>query len=375
MNTRPAEPLVTLRAVGRHVEKIAALPPYDIAEQLVDFLVRAGKMPCALHIGMYDDCAEIVGSNAVGRAVDAYVAETHKGVVRAVALMPAAADVLDALFCRAQARGVKIAVCVEDFRVRIGDALAVFCGHVKLNITGHILSEINDTLAVRGGEHLHGRNHLVLAHNFALLRDKRSFGRVENFGRLRVFGADARVENLAVIYRTLENTAFANAPAAVGHNHLLAAVRKANLKRGNQRGKSAPDVVEMILHERTAEPPAPDRNLKPAVAFEHICYVVALVLVSAVICRPAGRENEIADHFAVDARLVHTRRRYIKICRANLLIKIKLAKIQRTHLAEIRFRAYPPRGFYKLHIQSKPPFFYNYITGSVRRQQNRGHNI
>src|SRR5213079_933001 len=42
----PSEPLVALRAVGGHVEKVAALPPDDVVLELVEQRVRGYECPC-----------------------------------------------------------------------------------------------------------------------------------------------------------------------------------------------------------------------------------------------------------------------------------------------------------------------------------------
>ena len=49
--SRPSETLVALRAVSRHVEKIAALTPDDVAMQLVEQRVRGHETPCLREVG------------------------------------------------------------------------------------------------------------------------------------------------------------------------------------------------------------------------------------------------------------------------------------------------------------------------------------
>ena len=49
--SRPSETLVALRAVSRHVEKIAALTPDDVAQQLVEQRVRGDEAPRLREVG------------------------------------------------------------------------------------------------------------------------------------------------------------------------------------------------------------------------------------------------------------------------------------------------------------------------------------
>ena len=48
----PAEPLVALRAVGRHVEEVAAQAPDDVAVQLVEQLVGALELADPPQVGV-----------------------------------------------------------------------------------------------------------------------------------------------------------------------------------------------------------------------------------------------------------------------------------------------------------------------------------
>ena len=50
----PAEPLVALRAVGRHGDEVAALAPVDVVPELVDQLVRALEPAAARRVGVHD---------------------------------------------------------------------------------------------------------------------------------------------------------------------------------------------------------------------------------------------------------------------------------------------------------------------------------
>src|SRR5262245_20156715 len=87
---RPAEPLVTLRAVSRNIEKVALLPPDDVVLQLIDQRARRLKLAAASHVGVDGDTGQALGSQIAGIAFNLHKAEALKSEVRLKDLGPAA---------------------------------------------------------------------------------------------------------------------------------------------------------------------------------------------------------------------------------------------------------------------------------------------
>jgi hypothetical protein len=68
----PTQALVTLRAVGGHVDKVAFLTPNDIVLQLVDERARAFKGTGWRRVRMKHDAREVLGHRLTGKTLDTY---------------------------------------------------------------------------------------------------------------------------------------------------------------------------------------------------------------------------------------------------------------------------------------------------------------
>ena len=100
--TRPAQTLVALRAVGRHIDKVTFQPPEDIVVQLVKILIRTTEMACLLHGGMQHDGGEIVQSHLSRIFFDFHVAKALPGEMRMINFLAIAFErIFHPLFGRA----------------------------------------------------------------------------------------------------------------------------------------------------------------------------------------------------------------------------------------------------------------------------------
>ena len=90
--TRPAEPLVSLRAVGGHVEEVAAGAPDHVAVELVEQLVRALEFADPPQLGGDHDGGERIRGELTGPPVHLDVAEAVEGERRLEHVVAAAED-------------------------------------------------------------------------------------------------------------------------------------------------------------------------------------------------------------------------------------------------------------------------------------------
>src|SRR5207302_1711119 len=72
----PAQAFVTLRAIGRDAEEVAAHAPHYILVEPVDQWIRAFKPAGALQIGVADHSTDIVGLQSAGPAFHLGIAES-----------------------------------------------------------------------------------------------------------------------------------------------------------------------------------------------------------------------------------------------------------------------------------------------------------
>ena len=82
----PPEPLVALRAVGRHVDEVALLPPDDVVLELVDQRLRRLERAGRRHVRVHDDAGQAVERQLARVAVHGDVPESLEREVRLVDL-------------------------------------------------------------------------------------------------------------------------------------------------------------------------------------------------------------------------------------------------------------------------------------------------
>ena len=78
----PAEPLVALRAVGGHVEEVAARAPDHVAVQLVEQFVGALELAGPRQLGGDHDSSNAIGGELARPALDLDVAEAVESECR-----------------------------------------------------------------------------------------------------------------------------------------------------------------------------------------------------------------------------------------------------------------------------------------------------
>src|SRR6185503_811919 len=86
--TRPTQSLITLRAICREVEEIAAHTPDDVLMQPIHQRVGTLEPAGALHIRMADNCMNIARVQFTRPAVDLGIAEAMKRETRLPLLWP-----------------------------------------------------------------------------------------------------------------------------------------------------------------------------------------------------------------------------------------------------------------------------------------------
>ena len=143
--TGPAQPLVALRAVGRHVEEVAALAPDHIAVQLIEHRVGALELADPLQVGGDDDGDQGVRGQLAGPSGDLGVAEAVEREGRLEEVLPAAQDQLVGGLRAAQRADAELAV-LQHLGVAQRDGLAALTAHRELQPANEILTEVDQGL-------------------------------------------------------------------------------------------------------------------------------------------------------------------------------------------------------------------------------------
>ena len=152
---RPAQPLVALRAVGRHVEEVALLPPEDVVLELVDERLRGLELARLRHVGVDDDPGQRVRRQLPRVAVDGHVAEAEEREVRLERLRPAALERVARRGLRlAQVLRVEVALLVEHLGVAQRDGRAGGSLRLEPHPADHVLAHVDDRVAGRRLEDL-----------------------------------------------------------------------------------------------------------------------------------------------------------------------------------------------------------------------------
>ena len=90
--TGPAEPLVTLRAVGGHAQEVAVHSPHDVAVQLIQQRIGALERADTADVGPHDDCGERRRIERSRPAGDLHIPEAVEGQRRLEDVVAAAQD-------------------------------------------------------------------------------------------------------------------------------------------------------------------------------------------------------------------------------------------------------------------------------------------
>ena len=276
--TRPAEALVSLRAVGRDIEGIALLTPDYIFEKLVHRLVRALEITRAADIRVYNYRREILFFYLIRPVLKADISKAEEGERAFIYVLLAVANELYLRVRRAIIGVIEIAVAVKrlavgDCRLRTGSAF-----YPELDIARHILPEVNDRLACRGFYYLQGRHPLLLDYFFALLRDKHILFEIDADAVPRAPRFESRVVDIAVIYICISQLALARSPRAVGDDALRPAVGVDNSQLGDERSVAVAQKVAAVAFIGDGAPALTDRHLERILGLQQICHIVALHL-------------------------------------------------------------------------------------------------
>ncbi|MNC30657.1 hypothetical protein D3C75_789460 [compost metagenome] len=114
----PAQPLIPLRAIRRHIDKVAFLAPQDIVLELVDQRIGAREGACVLHIRMKYDPCKILWREFLTEPGQLHIPEPLEGKTRLIAF-PANAfgNIGDLLSGASQIIGVDVAVPVQHLEM------------------------------------------------------------------------------------------------------------------------------------------------------------------------------------------------------------------------------------------------------------------
>ena len=306
---RPAEALVALRAVGRHIEEVALLPPDHVLKQLVQKWVGAGKISGALHVRVDGDGREVFRRDVFRTArepVDADVAEAVECQLRLIALRAVFAEIKVFCLCRAVVFRVEVPVFVQNLRVRKLHGFALDTVQRDLHIARQILAEIHDGFAGRRFEDAGGRNAFLLTDRLALLLDQR-IGRavIERGGR-----PDRRLKcgviRFAVIQLGKAHGAFRRLPACVCADRVRMAVGipERQLRRQRGRKRRVAVLIRKPSREAAAIPARADHHCQLIFLTGTDLQIVLLHLQTLLIDCPAGRKDKITHAAAVERCLV-----------------------------------------------------------------------
>ena len=118
---------------------------------------------------------------------------------------------------------VKIAFVVQNFRMIYDNALPFRHGKGKGNVSGHILSEIQYRFSLWCMNHFHWFKGLMLANNFAFLRNQNALWMVNHFYCMSL-AFKGFIVHITMIYIAGTPFGFFYLPVFIGNKKLLFSV-------------------------------------------------------------------------------------------------------------------------------------------------------
>jgi hypothetical protein len=332
---RPAETFIALRAVGRHVQEVAAQPPHDVLVQFVHERVRGVEPAGALHVAVHHDGRDVGGVDIARPAVDLRVSEAMEGELRLPFLDARSRErVAVRRGGGAQRTRAEFAV-LEDLRVAQRDDGTGGPGDADPQPSHEILTEIEHRPARRGRDDLGDAQLLRAAHEgrHAGAGDRH---RVDDRGgrpclaeaddRGRARGREARVVLLARVQPAGRDRGCRGGPGSVGRDAGLAAVRVFDDEQ--RRDARLLGVLDVRI---AAEPvvlcgPGTGRANRDGVRAlrQERRDIGRLVHRPHLVRRPARLHDLIVDVRSVDRRLIHADGARIEGGTAHLAVHVEL---------------------------------------------------
>ena len=144
----PAEALVTLRAVGRHVHEVALLPPPDVVLQLIDQRIRRRELARRHHGRMDHDALEVLERERARKALHEHVTESLEREAWLEHFRAAAFQRVGDLLRRSpQVLGVEVALLIEYLGMMQCDRRAGGSRHRETHPAHHVLPHVDDGLS------------------------------------------------------------------------------------------------------------------------------------------------------------------------------------------------------------------------------------
>ena len=297
---RPAETLVSLRTVGRDVEVVRLLTPDDVVVELIDLLVAADVSARALHVRVDRNRTERIGIDLVeGIFHKLDVAEALEGVGRLENVVAATRHIGAFVARGTVVRGIEVALFVQHLGVMQHDAASARCLDRYLNVARHVLSEVEDALALRRRNDGNGRETLLLGDEFTDLRNEL---RLDERGNGVAEHRDGRghVDRLAVIDLGEGDGGGRDRPLFVRRNALLRAVGVGDVEPCDHRCVICKIALFLAVTHVTRRPTESEPERKGVVFCKQRGDVVGLVLDPRLVARPAGRQYALTDAHTVE---------------------------------------------------------------------------
>ena len=311
---RPAQAFIPLRAVRRHVEEIAALPPKHVGEELIQLGIRAGDMARPADGGVHGNRRKLLRAYVL-HALRPFRQANHPKAVEREARMidvhPFLAGVADFRLRRAVVFVVEVAVPVKHLGVLDEHLVPLLRRDGERHIAGHLLTEVHHDVPLRGGEDPLRLHALLLANLLAFLLDQRVVRIVERLHRNGRRRNKRGVKRFAVVDLALADGALAAHPGFVRADDRLRAVLVFHVQPRQQRARMALSRAPKLIAEsdRGGKPSPPNQHGELVAFFKLRRHVIVLHLQAVRIGRPARRKHELPNAASVQPRLVHAQRR------------------------------------------------------------------
>ena len=358
---RPAQPLVALRTVGGHADKVSALPPHYVLIKFVHHFVRAGKLARLFKVGVHDFARDELDFRfAVRRNLHIPKAVEREQRTKFLAIA-AGGNINVGGFGTAQVFRIDRAVRTQHFAVAERQPRARSRRNARGNHAHHVLSEVVHRVAVLVLIGIY-RVQAVLDGDNRLARELRLAVKVEALPRaiavdvlLVVTLAPVALEpvvggnrshrfprRIVIVWRgkipdilahvviRAQNLARRCQPTVVGHDFLAAAVRILDVKlRHDENAVAVVAAVHVVAH--VSHRPAVACHQADCVLLSQPARHVKLVNRQPLAVVGKARGHVIVRHrFAVQVRLHYAHRAQPQHGALRLARKRKrLAKVRR----------------------------------------------
>ena len=332
----PSQTLVTLRTVCGNIKEITSHSPLNITLQLINLIIGTGKTSGRLHICVNRAGNKFCCPDLIFRHTFYFdIAETMECKMWMKYLLTSVTDIGINRSCLPQSFGIKIAILIQNFRVRNHNLLPSFPFHMNFHKTRHILSKIKHQFTLRRCNHFFTLCPFCDSYRFTFLCCQNRFIMIQYFHRssLEIFCLPCGINGFPIIDLAFPDFPCGHLPGIVRFQNLFCTILIQQMKFC--QGSHLITIYIRLHHKPKGSliPSICQRYLYTMPTFTHqIGHIIGLILQSLMITGPTRSKISISHTITIQSDFIQTQGGGIDACPFDFLFCTEFSEENRASL-------------------------------------------